>query len=79
MRDVITENMDERYFTANDGRPRSEEQAALVAKLKAQIAALADTIQAEVPAGRNRSIALTSLEDVQMRANRAIFATGPSR
>ena len=26
----------------------------------------------------NESLALTALEDVQMRANRAIFATGPS-
>jgi hypothetical protein len=27
-----------------------------------------------VPAGRNKSLALTALEDVQMRANRGIFA-----
>ena len=39
---------------------------------------LGHRIEFLTPAGRNKSLALTALEDVHMRANRGIFATGPS-
>jgi hypothetical protein len=37
---------------------------------------LAVLIEQLTPASRNQSLALTALEDVSMRANRAIFADG---
>lgn len=53
------------YFTASDRMD--------VALLRARIQDLAAAILVLVPAGRQRSIALTELESVQMRANRGIF------
>jgi hypothetical protein len=60
----------ERYFTASED-PR-------VVQLREIIVQLGATIDDLVPNGRNKSLALTALEDVQMRANRGIFATGPT-
>lgn len=60
----------ERYFTASED-PR-------VVKLRELIVALGAAVDDIVPAGRNKSLALTALEDVQMRANRGIFAKGPT-
>lgn len=60
-----------RYFTA------SEHEA--VVRLREQIQFLAATALLTVPDGRNRSIALTALEDVQMRLNRGIFAPDEHR
>lgn len=39
---------------------------------------LAVVIDESTPHSRNKSLALRALEDVSMRANRAIFATGPT-
>ena len=55
-----------RFFTASD-------QPAVV-ELREAIQHLGHLIDLNVPAGRNKSIALTLLEDVQMRANRGIHA-----
>jgi hypothetical protein len=55
-----------RYFTASE-HP-------VVVRLRDRIIALAAEIYGNVPVGRHQSIALTALEDVQMRANRGIFA-----
>lgn len=55
-----------RYFTASD-EPR-------VVDLRQLITALGSAIDLLVPPGRNKALALTALEDVQMRANRGIFA-----
>jgi len=63
-----------RFFTARDGRPATEEQIEIVKTLQEHVVGLAATIELLVPPGRNRSLALTALEDVQMRANRGIFA-----
>jgi hypothetical protein len=60
----------QRFFTA------SEDPA--VVKLRMLIVSLGQAIIETVPDGRNKSLALTALEDVQMRGNRGIFATGPS-
>lgn len=55
-----------RYFTASEH--------ADVVRLRNKIQALAIDIDLLVPPGRNKALALTALEDVQMRGNRGIFA-----
>jgi hypothetical protein len=60
-----------RFFTA------SENDA--VVDLRNHIVSLAAVIELLVPAGRNKSLALTALEDVQMRANRGLFAPADIR
>ena len=60
--------------TAATGKPPTPEQIVAVARLRDQCIDLALLIVDKVPPGRNQSIALTALEDVQMRANRGIFA-----
>lgn len=57
-----------RYFTAS-------EHSNVVA-LREAIITLGMLIDLLVPEGRNKSIALTELESVQMRANRGLFAAG---
>lgn len=57
-----------RYFTAS-------EHSNVVA-LREAIITLGTLIDLLVPEGRNKSIALTELESVQMRANRGLFAAG---
>jgi hypothetical protein len=63
---LYQERAAERYFTAS-------EHVAVVA-LRDRIVALAAEIDARVPDGRNKALALTALEDVQMRGNRGLFA-----
>lgn len=55
-----------RYFTASEHPD--------VVRLRNKVQALAIDIDLLVPPGRNKALALTALEDVQMRANRGIFA-----
>lgn len=69
----------ERFFTAATGTPPTDGQREFIQSLAEDIAQLGAHIEASIPAGRNKSLALTALEDVQMRANRAIFATGASK
>jgi hypothetical protein len=68
-----------RFITAASGTPPTEAQKAAVAKLRDAVVLLAEYVDEYVPDGRNKAIALTSLEDVQMRANRGIFADLPFR
>lgn len=70
----------ERFFTASTpGRaPASDEQREAVLVINQAVVNLAALIDDLTPNSRNKSLALTALEDVSMRANRAIFATGPS-
>lgn len=63
-----------RFFTASGGPAPTTQQKEAVAVLRDHIVALAAQIEELTPPGRNQSLALTALEDVQMRANRAIFA-----
>ncbi|MCU1441121.1 MAG: hypothetical protein JWP85_2118 [Rhodoglobus sp.] len=74
-----TTPLEERFMTAVGGKPPTDDQKHAVAKLQEAIVQVASHIHAFVPSGRNQSLALTSLEDVQMRANRGIFAEGPSK
>lgn len=67
--DVLDKSADlaaDRFFTASE-EPRVKE-------LRGLIQGLGQTIDVLVPPGRNKALALTALEDVQMRANRGIFA-----
>lgn len=57
---------EQRFFTASEHDD--------VVRLRNKIQALAVDIDLLVPPGRNKALALTALEDVQMRANRGIFA-----
>lgn len=66
-----------RFFTATTGQPPTDEQRAAVKAINDAVVALAVVIEANTPNSPNKSLALTALEDVSMRANRAIFATGP--
>lgn len=56
----------ERFFTASEHPD--------VVALREHIVALAAQIMVRVPEGRNKALALTALEDVQMRGNRGLFA-----
>jgi hypothetical protein len=67
-----------RFFTASSGQPATDEQRDAVRKLNNVVVELAVAIEELTPRSRNQSLALTALEDVSMRANRAIFATGPN-
>lgn len=67
--------MQDRFFSASDGRERGVDPRTDASQdLRFLVVALAELIDRAVPDGRNKEIALTSLEDVQMRANRGIFA-----
>ena len=68
-----------RFFTATTGKPATDQQKINVAKLCELIVELGTAIEERVPNGRNKSLALTALEDVQMRANRGIFDPEASR
>lgn len=67
-----------RFITASTGQPPTDEQRDAVRQLGNLVVELAVAIEELTPRSRNQSLALTALEDVQMRANRAIFATGPN-
>lgn len=66
----------DRFFTATTAHMYAEHRAA-VGQINEAVVALAVLIDQLTPKSRNQSLALTALEDVSMRANRAIFATGP--
>jgi len=63
-----------RFMAAATSGPPSDKQRETVKKLREATVLLAEYIDDLVPAGRNKSLALTALEDVQMRANRGVFA-----
>lgn len=62
-----------RFPTAATGGPPTYEQRNAVVALQKQVIELGVLIEASVPDGRNKSLALTHLEDALMRANRGIF------
>lgn len=75
MAETIPTPLERRFLTAATGNPPTDEQKRAVQQLQEAIINVASHIEAHVPAGRHKSLALTALEDVQMRANRGIFAT----
>lgn len=71
--EVRERNVD-RFFTAQSGAPATDAQKSAVANINQEIIELATLIDLSVPDGRNKSLALTALEDVSMRSNRGIFS-----
>lgn len=69
--------MNDRFFDSSSGPKPAPVDFERQAAINGAVRELADAIERHVPNGRNKSIALTSLEDVQMRANRGIFAPDP--
>lgn len=67
----------ERFPTSVTSGPPTDEQRTHVTNLHSRFVELGDYIDATVPDGRDKSIALTHLEDALMRANRAIYAHRP--
>lgn len=66
--------VEETYFTAQSGRKATDTDRRLIADIEAAVKQLALIIELDVPGGRNKSLAKKALEDVQMRAIRAIFS-----
>lgn len=60
-------------FTALNGRVATESDKTLVAQIQASSVDLLEKVFLDVPPGRNRSLAVTALEEFQMRAVRAVF------
>lgn len=71
--------LESRFFTASAGNPPTEEQKSATAQIREATVQLAAHIEALVPGGRNKSLALTHLEDVLMRANRGIYADAENK
>lgn len=64
----------EQFFTAASGKPPTDEQKEALKVLHGNVLDLATSIYMLIPYNRDRSLALTALEDVLMRANRGVFA-----
>ena len=64
--------MSTRFDTGTDGGSVDTHQIDSMHHLKEAIVELAVRIDKVVPEGRHKSLALTALEDVQMRASRSI-------
>lgn len=69
----------DRFPAAATSAPPTAEQRDAVAELQAATRELAEKIDALVPEGRDKSLALTHLEDTLMRANRGVFTAPPRR
>lgn len=65
---------EEMFFNSQTGRTATDTDRELMTLINEKVKTLGRTILLDVPAGRNRSLALTALEEVQMRAVRAIFS-----
>lgn len=63
----------DRFPTSVSSGPPTTEQKAASAELRAAVVAAAEAVERLVPAGRDKSISLTALEDALMRGNRGIF------
>lgn len=72
------ERVDQRFVTAQNNPDKPTEQDLLsVAKITAVVKQLALEIEVRVPGGRDKSLALTHLEDVLTRASRGIYIKHP--
>lgn len=77
--DATVKQSVEQFFSAAEGREPTDDERALISSLTYAVRRLGQEIIQNVPNGRNKSLALTALEEVQMRANRAIFDPQASR
>lgn len=69
----VRTKMDERFFTVKQGREGVKLAGERMDTIHSMVVGLATYIEMHVPAGRNKSIALTALEDVQIRSIRGLF------
>lgn len=67
------EEAESRFITAAGSAPPTKYQKNSVQVIKNATVELGALILEHVPEGRDRSIAMTALEDTLMRANRGIF------
>jgi len=74
--DAATEAAKARFKTSVSGGRPNQAQIDAVNMLSEIVVELAAYIDVLVPDGRNKSLALTALEDAHMRANRGIFQDG---
>lgn len=66
----------DRFPSSVAGPPPSIEAVDAVRALRVKVVELAECIDALVPEGRDKSLALTHLEDAFYRSGRAVFFTG---
>lgn len=71
---MASPSIEARFPAAAISSPPTQEQRQAVAALRADAVEFAARIDAVCPDGRDKSLALTHLEDALMRANRALFA-----
>lgn len=65
----------ERFRTSQTGAPPTEQQKQAHKAVTDAVVGLAEAIDTLVPDGREKSLALTHLEDALMRAGRGIYNT----
>lgn len=70
---------DYHFFNAKSGRKPTESEGLLIDAIQAKVKDLGQLIFLGVPSNRNRSLAIKALEDVSMRAVRALFEPDPPR
>lgn len=66
--------VESRFFTSIPPREITDGAKHSLSIIRASVLELAVAIERHVPNGRDKSLALTHLEDVLMRANRGVFA-----
>lgn len=64
---------DHHFFNAKSGRKPTESEGLLIDAIQEKVKDLGTLIFLDVPSNRNRSLAITALEEASMRAVRAIF------
>ena len=71
--ETAQQSVERRFVTAATGKPPTDTQRNALDAIITDVMQLAYTIELHTPNGRDKSIALTALEDVLMRANRSLF------
>lgn len=66
-------SIEDRFPTSVSAGPPTDEQKSASKDLRVAIVHAAAAVERLVPNGRDKSIALTALEDALMRGNRGIF------
>jgi len=69
-----TPELSARFQTAATGKPATPEQRKVVATSADLIFDAANHIDAHVPDGRHKALALTALEEALMWANKGVFS-----
>lgn len=62
------------FFTSSTGREATDRDREIAALVNEKVVDLGTVIFQHLPAGRDRSLGITALEDAQMRLIRSIFS-----